>query len=248
MPINEKAFLTLMVSRGEDLNRKIKADQNDLLSRFQNVDYFPLAIAHSLNWSGHALKENGYFESALDYFKTGDNKALEKCRRYNWRYDKPDLINALKAWKSVLTNSQKVDFKHIKAKEIQSAQIQILNVADRLRKSKTITGFGPWILFAPFKIVLAHRTDLWTDNEIETIILPLGAQVTRGINNMKRNGFDCAKNLEKNLFPEEGSGWDNDLTSVYIAQQFQTEIAKLHESRAIHVNSGLHLYGSGELE
>ena len=73
-------FESLLARRGEQMSVEICSDQQNLVDVYGLDNYFPLAIANALTWTGHAVRDEAFYISAIDYFTTGGSLALQKVR------------------------------------------------------------------------------------------------------------------------------------------------------------------------
>jgi len=126
-------------------------------------------------------------------------------------------------------------------------QEHFLEVTDQLRKQGFIYGIGPWLFCAPFKIVAAHRRELWNDPALDGVLMPVGLEVNRGVRKLIRQRTSWTKGIDENMIGEEEGDLMEGMGTVALVQDLSKKIARSFDSRVIHVNSGLYLYGRGEL-
>ncbi|MCB9813146.1 MAG: hypothetical protein H6772_01935 [Pseudomonadales bacterium] len=74
-------------------------------------------------------------------------------------------------------------------------------VSHRLYRKKELKHFGAWTLLAPFKIMAVYRTDLWDNENLDDLTMPLGFQMVKGLKWLKAQGMDID---DKMLVSEEG--------------------------------------------
>jgi len=117
----------------------------------------------------------------------------------------------------------------------------------RLVQNGSISGIGPWLFCAPFKILTCYRKSFWLDGKTDEIRMPLGLEVVRGFEKLIAKKTQYTQGIDASMFSEEEGGLLEGMATVEIAHGITKKIAQAVGSRALHVNSGLYLLGRGEV-
>lgn len=243
----EESLAHKLAERGEEMNLEISSDHGHLLRAFHGSDYFLAAVANAFTWTGHAVREEAFLKSAIDYFATGDLASLRRAARFSGRFGTESLSNGLRGWKSIVRQLAAQDFLSCDAQGLCELQKQCLDIASRLLNQKHISGVGPWLFCAPFKIVAAHRRDLWQSGDLDDLYMPLGLEVVRGVRKLIEHGCTYTQGLDVNMLSEEEGGLVEGMGTVALVQDMSKRVAQIGRTRVLHVNSGLYLYGKGDL-
>ena len=92
-------FESLLARRGEQMSLEICSDQQNLVNVYGFTNYLPLAIANALTWTGHAVRDETFYISAIDYLATGDLLALQRAESFSGRFGLEKLNEVLCGWK-----------------------------------------------------------------------------------------------------------------------------------------------------
>ena len=77
--------------------------------------------------------------------------------------------------------------------------------------------------------------------------MPLGLEVNRGIRKLFKEDYKYT-DLQVNEFRDDEPRFnDTGLGTLFLAHKFSEEIANMSKSLVIHINSGLWLFGAGEI-
>ncbi len=240
-------FARNMAKAGEEMNLQISHDHDQLLSTFQDSDSFDVSVAHAFAWTGHAVGKPGYFEAAVDYLTTGRLESLEAAEVYSERFGPKSLASGLEGWKAISEQLGRHDFLSCDAQELSNIQQKCLGIAKRLIDQKLLSGMGSWQFCAPFKIVAIQRKDLWQNESLDKVLMPLGLEVNRGIIKLFQKNHAYIKDYDSNMISEEEGDLIDDMGIVELVHGISNGIARDIESRILHVNSGLYKYGKGKL-
>ncbi|MBA7479491.1 hypothetical protein ES707_22298 [subsurface metagenome] len=244
-----RRFEDLLAHRGEEMNLEISSDQETLIQAYGSTNYFAVAIANAFTWTGHAVGQNGFFESAIVYLSTGNLASLSKALVFSGRFGPERLADALRGWKFSLDQLSNVsqDIQCCGAQELYMIQERCFSTMSQLLDQRQISGIGPWLFCAPFKIVAAHRRELWQSESLDDVWMPLGLEVVRGIRNLIQHRYPYFRGLHIDMLSEEEGGLKEGLGTVLLVQDASKKIAQIVETRVLHINSGLYLHGRGEL-
>ena len=243
----EESLAKRLAERGEKMDLEISSDHDRLLRAFHDSVYFLAAIAHAFTWTGHAVGKEVFYKFAVDYLSTGDLTSLKRTERFSGRFGPESLSAGLQGWKTIVDQSGVEDILSCDAQGLCMIQEnQCLNIASELVMHRQISGVGPWLFCAPFKIVAAHRRELWQSEDLDDLWMPLGLEVVRGVHKLIQDRCTYAHGLDESMLSEEG-GLLEGMGTVALVQDMSKRIAQVGRTRVLHVNSGLFLYGRGEL-
>lgn len=242
-------FESLLARRGEQMSVEICLDQQNLVDVYGLDNYFPLAIANALTWTGHAVRDETFYISAIDYFTTGGSLALQRAEAFSGRFGAERLNDALCGWRISLDKINRAleAVYSCSAEELHIMQQNCLSTISQLVDQRQVYGIGPWLFCAPFKIIAAHRRDLWESEGLDKIWMPLGMEVVRAVRGLIRSGYTYFRGLDLGMLIEEEGGLKEGLGTVLLVQEASRKIAKIARTRVLHINSGLYLDGRGEL-
>lgn len=242
-------FESLLARRGEQMSLEICSDQQNLVNVYGFANYLPLAIANALTWTGHAVRDETFYSSAIDFLATGDLLALQRAESFSGRFGSEKLNEVLCGWKISLDKIGGAipALYSCSAEGLYAIQQNCFSAISQLLDQRQIRGIGPWLFCAPFKIIAAHRQDLWRSEGLDKVWMPLGLEVVRAITGLIRTGYAYFGGLDLGMLAEEEGGLKEGLGTVLLVQEACRRISKKAKTRVLHINSGLYLYGRGEL-
>lgn len=248
MSERDLSLAKILAQEGLDFDREIGTDTTTILKTFPKVDPFLLLIAHSLTWTGHAINKGEYLEKVVKYLETGSDNLLSELAQFSGRFGAERLEMTIFNWKKLLYEIKKPDDVLTSSlDEIISFQNRFQETACMARRKRSIMYIGAWLFCAPFKILLSVRDDLWHQERIDEILMPLGLEVVRGCRKLIREQYSYGKMIEGiDLSEEEGDILEG-LGTVQIVQGMCKRIAQDSHSIVLHINSGLWKFGAGEL-
>ncbi len=247
--MTSRGFEDLLAHRGEEMSLEICSEQENLINTYGGDNYFAVAVANAFTWTGHAVKQEAFFESTVDYLSTGRLASLSNALAFSGRFGAERLNEALRGWKVSLDQMSSVieSISSCDAKELYTIQRTCLSVISQLLDKRQLSGIGPWLFCAPFKIVAAHRRGLWQNESLDEVWMPLGLEVVRGVRKLIRSGYTYFRELHGDMLSEEEGGLKEGLGTILLLQNGSKKIAQITKTRVLHINSGLYLYGRGEL-
>lgn len=242
-------FENLLASRGEQLNLEISSAQQELVDIHGIDNYFASAIATALTWTGHAIRHDTFFTTAVEYLSTSNLRSLSQALGYSGRFGVNRLNDALQAWKAILDKAKGVvnTVCSCSTEQLCAIQQRSFHIISELLDQGQISGIGPWLFCAPFKIVAAHRQNLWTSESLDKVWMPLGLEVVRAVRSLIRERYPYFGGLHVDMLTEEEGGLKEGLGTVLLVQNGSKKIAEIAKTRVLHINSGLYLFGRGEL-
>lgn len=239
-PFSEQKVALILAREGELTNEKIHFRTEELINLYPKISFFILSVSESLIWAKYAKDIKRFFKLSIEYLAKEDKTLFEEIENLAWRFGPAKLATVLKSWKILLNELEISKFSHLfSLKQLLFFQQEALNKALIFSKRGQIPQIGAWIFCGPFKILAAYKKDIWSEFDLDEISMPLGFQVIRGLQFLKKIG--C--NISIELLEEEEPSLHTGMGTVYIAQDFQKRLAKLAKSRVLHINSGLFKLG-----
>jgi hypothetical protein len=212
-------------------------------------DYFNFLLAKSISWAHYALEEDDFLDFAIPYFQS--TKAVNAKNAANFSthmgVDQLSIVLCnLRKFKDLLQNILP-DLITCSAKDLVGFQQKAYGILSRHHHKGTLTGIGPWLYLAPFKIHLCLQRNLWADPAIDSIFLPTGIQVIRGVKELIRNYPGVIQTASSQDLVEDEGGLDEGYARDCLIHNESKNIAVQTNSRVVHVNTGLWKLGKGEI-
>jgi hypothetical protein len=241
-------FAQTLAKNGYIFDNEIQQQTRFYVKEFAKVDLFLIAMLQSLTWTGHAIDKANYFKKALDFLKTGSKQALLSLSECAGRYGTEHLQSTLLNWKKLYGELDvPLNISKSRLKEIILFQNTSFKIACKEKRENKITGIGAWLFCAPFKILLNYRRDLWNQDHIDDVWMPLGLEVIRGVKKIIRKQYSYSDFVDMGILSEEEGDIIEGLGTVHIVQAMCKEIAKDANSIVLHINSGLWKLGASDL-
>lgn len=208
--------------------------------------YFSIANGIALTWTKHAKYEFPFVEMAAAYLDGLRSISLADVDPFRYRFGTESLFTSLQGIRSYKNKIQKIipDFTICSAKEIKKFQDSSFTRLANMKANEEAYGVGPWLFLGPFKIILGLEKRLWNNPEIDSVILPTGIEVNRGIRRIIKAGYPVSKTFDVNWLENEERTLEEGYTIDTLIQNTLLEIAKIGGTRVIHVNSAFYLYGA----
>jgi hypothetical protein len=243
-----------IINRGKQMNCDIADQQTELVRKFKTANYFSVAVANAFTWTGHAVSNSDFFKVAIDYISSGNLNSLDETANFSGRFGDEKLANGLRSWRTIISHIQVANIQKATAQNLVKLQSNAREVADRLQKQHLISGIGLWLLYAPFKIVAVHLKNLWNDERLNEVRMPLGLEVIRGVKKLIRRKSVWSNGYDENMMTEEEGGLKEGMGTAEMVHDISAKIAydkniacNFDLRRIIHVNSGIFLLGKGDL-
>lgn len=211
--------------------------------------YFAIASAISLTWTRHALYESEFIEYAAGFIDGTNAYEPDMVIKFGYRFGTDGLEIALKNYRIYYNRSRDlmIDFDSCNTHQLSRLQTKLLNRLDILRKDNLVLGIGPWLFTGPFKIILSDKDNLWDNDGLNAIVLPTGMEVDRGIEKLIADDYSFVRDFDVNWLKQSSNSLLDSYGTYNIVHTFITNIGKLTDTPAIHINSALYLYGKGEM-
>lgn len=103
-------------------------------------------------------------------------------------------------------------------------------------------GVGPWLAFAPHKILAILRDEWWREPSLDEVVQPLGGPVMRALRILIKDGFI-------DTVPFAGRYKDSDEPGIeafgdlYLAHDAQRILARAAGTNVLQINGGLYQLG-----
>ena len=222
----------IIATEGRGRNESDHGKQNaDYLGQ-SGADNFRIAILQSLVWADYAKKRTDYISDGLKFFSNAQSRFLE-----DYATNRP-MRNSLQAWKEIIAGEVAIDLSTCNTQAIWFYQHDLLTTAREFREDHHVVGVASWLFCAPFKIILVHRKDLWSDSQIDSILMPLGGEVRQALQHLKEMEHPDFQSLDGLDHEERGLPKEKGLT--FAAQECCKPMAKRTNTSILDINSGLH--------
>ncbi|KKQ66959.1 MAG: hypothetical protein US86_C0002G0076 [Candidatus Daviesbacteria bacterium GW2011_GWA2_38_24] len=238
--IDKQKVARVLAEEGQHENSKMHNEITALIEKNPDYNPFVLAVIQSLLWAHYAKNDDKFITLVLDYFNYQKDELLDNLNKFTLLYDEDSLRKTLKSWKILLDKLLPQLKDNYSPEGLISLQQKLINEAVNLSYSKQISNLGAWFCCAPFMALAVWKKEYWDDEQLDSLTLPLGIQVTRAIDWLNRNGSDFAYTIKT---VDEVNLADG-LASTIEAMGAQKELAQLAKTRALHINTGLWLLGN----
>jgi len=232
-----------LVQEGTAFNARVSDNLSSLSGQYQPSEFFNMAIAEALTWTGHVIGQppGPYYRHALAYLSGSDahlGSAAESCGRYG----ADALKNALHGWRVISNETSHVAARTCTARELVDLQARALDAAVKLSKRGEIHGVGAWLFCGPYKVAALCRRELWENAALDDLWMPIGLEVARGVELLKRRRHSLFKDIGDVMQGDEG-GLADGMGDVVALQNTCRVVVADAGGRVIHVNSGIFKLG-----
>ena len=100
------------------------------------------------------------------YLQSGDDTIKENIGLCSGRFGATRLEETLRSWRVLYEEFRNDIFPGIRVDEMSLVQESFVNSAVNHHRSGNLPGIGPWLLYAPFKMLLLDRDDVYKDSAI----------------------------------------------------------------------------------
>lgn len=232
--------------RGRNFSEELLQGNLEIIDRYQDShSYFSIVLAIALTWTKHAKYDFCFFDYAVPFFESENDINLEIVCHFDWRFGEEALVNAmngLRVFKNEIRNITP-DFTNCDSKAIIKCQDRSLHVLESLKNTGRITGVGPWLFLGPFKIIIGSERRFWDDPNIDSVLLPSGIEVNRGIMKLINDGSVLVKDFDPKWIVNEEKSLLEGIGNDRIVQNALQKIADTANTRVLHINSAFYLYG-----
>jgi hypothetical protein len=218
---------------------------------FENLrnSYFSIASALGFCWSGYADNNDEFIQYTTNYLDGKIKRNSEISKKYCFRFGADKLEDALMNYKIYYEHIKHLNFnfKQISLNKLNQLQQILLTRLDALKRGGTVRGIGPWLFLGPFKILLCHQDRLWNNKIIDSIVLPTGSEVDRGIKRLKEEKYTFLDDFDIKYLREGAGSIIDGYGTCAIIHKKMIEIGSFTNTPALHINSALHLYGRKDI-
>lgn len=235
-------------SHGTNFSEQLRADNSWYFENLGN-SYFSIAMAIGLTWTKHAQFDGEFIEYASNYIDSkvavDPNMAIKFCYRFGSEELANALLNYRRYYKEIRTIMP--NFSSCDVHTLAKLQQRMLTKLDNLRTDGRVFGIGPWLFSGPFKIILSDQHRLWEEDGINTIVLPTGMEVDKGIDRLIDEKYTFMKDFDKSWLEETTRSLLDNYATYHLVHTFIVNIGHIAKTPALHINSALYLYGKSEI-
>lgn len=200
-----------LAAEGRSFSLELYNNNHNYFSTLSD-SYYAIASAIALCWTGHAHFRNDFIRYAASFIDGSAPKDASAAINHCKRFGPEQLDNALTNYRIFYGNVKSLmpEFNTCSIQVINNLQVRLLSKLDELRNTSKVSYIGPWLFLGPFKIILGDQQRLWNNEGLNSIILPTGMEVDRGIVRLKKEGYKFMKDFDLNWLQEHsGSLLDN---------------------------------------
>lgn len=211
--------------------------------------YLTILMAINLKWSGHAKNQDAFLDVALPWmesFDSMDPQIIDDWKQYLGGAALEKAMYGLRTMKNALIDKTP-DFRTCDTKQLVKFQEYALRKTLRLIEKGEVSGVGAWLFLGLFKILLSIETRLWDAPNIDAIYLPSGREVVKGIYRLRSEAPSASK-FNVNWLSDSEPGLAGGYGTEALIHDECKNIANKVDTLAMHINSGLYLYGRKEID
>lgn len=217
----------------------------------QGFPYITILFSMDLTWSGHAKYNDmeNFLNEILPWMESNQSADISFAQRWHRYFGRDALIATMEGIRLLkdTISPYAPDLTICDTKELLKFQNYALREAINLVNDGYIHGVGAWLFLGFFKLILSVEKRLWNAPNIDSIVLPSGRSVVKGIRRLLNEApsfsqFDLNWLQDNEPSIERSSG-----TELLIHDECR-RIANMVGSKAMHINSALYLYGRGDID
>jgi len=235
-----------LAQEGLASNLALHVGLSNTFAKYQGHDTLSIAFAQSLLWTAHAHNNDGFLDYAIPFFESTALVSDSEVCRHSMRGGPDTLATTLINLRHFKNDLKVPDFHTCSAMDFVKFQKRAYAVIVYGKTSGTITYIGPWLFLGPMKIILCSEQRLWNDPDIDTLILPSGIEVIRGIRILLRDTNLITSLVPEDLVEIEGDIFSGHARDCMINNQLKN-IAVTAKSTVLHINTACQLLGMGEI-
>jgi len=251
MPTTKVSLTKELAVKGKEFSENLHMWNIEVFNKWHNAGYPYLTIlmATNLKWSGHAKNNDEFLDVAIPWFESNDPLDPQIVADYKQYLGGEALQRAMYGLRTLKNNLVNItpDFRTCGTKEILQYQEQALRKAIRLIDTSQMSGVGAWLFLGIFKILLSIETRLWDAPNIDSVCLPSGREVIRGIYRLRSEAPGSSR-FDLNWLSDVEPGLKCGYTTEALIHDECKNIAKQNDTIAMHINSALYLYGRKEID
>jgi len=236
---NVPAFLAV---EGLTRNIQISNDNVAILNKYPNNDYLSVVFSIALCWTAHAHNNDGFIDYAVEFFDSDKPISDDECKKHCMRAGYENLAISMYNLRKFKNKLVVPDFRNCSAKNLVKFQNRSYSILVTNKTNGSITNIGPWLFLGPLKIILSIEQRLWNDPDIDTLILPSGQEVIRGMRTLISNTHLIRSLTPIDLIEIEGDIYSGHARDCMINNELKN-IAISGNSRVLHINTAIHMLG-----
>ena len=188
-------------------------------------------------WADYARNGQSYIDFGLRFFTTAIRNTYPTSN--GLRRNETSLGRFTRGTR-LISGETAPDLTVCPTESILAWQNNLLEKANSLKGGDGLKGILSWLFCAPFKIILIHRRDLWSDSRTDSIVMPVGSKVISTLKYLKKMKHPSFEALDESLLRRErGLLEEGGLT--LLTQDCCKRLAARMRTRVMHVNSGLYV-------
>lgn len=247
---SKKIFVSL-ASQGEQFTRDLHGYNNSFLNKYIAKGYSLMSILSAIDiiWSGYAKDGEDFMEGFLEWVNNkipfSSRFAQEQCL-----YKGEDsLYNTMHAMKIIIEKFERIapPFDSCDAKDLVKFQQRALREAILLLNRNKIREFGSWMFLGLFKIIVSSYDRFWSASNIDALVMPSGISVTKGIRRLIQE-YPETTNFDPSWLSDSEPGLVSSYGKELLIHDECKRIGDAAGYPAMHVNSGLYIYGRKEID
>ena len=244
-PKKAQSVAKFLARVGHRLDRELQASILKTKELLHHLPPLAAYCAEALVWTRHARNSNEFLATAGDYI-TGPNEVLlDAAEGFHGRFGPDRLRRTLQAMRDfclVLRDGDLPD----SPSTLKRYQDDCMERVATAKSTYSLSGVGPWLFLAPFKMHVTQDEKYWDSSETNQILMPLGIQVERALRMLHADGIITDALPPDDYGYSETPGDEAFLSAmghVAEAQGVQKSLAELGGSYVPHINSGLYELG-----
>jgi hypothetical protein len=209
-------------------------------------------LAESLRWTRHATRDESktvnYIAAASSYIAGNDEDALAQAEQAFWRFGRESLSDCLLAMRRFYELIG-LEALPTEPSELVALQERLLEDTDAEKRQGGLKWFGPWLFLGVFKIHLTCHQEPLDDPRINDLIMPLGSQAVRGLEQLARDKIIPRSEIPK---PDRRDRYDGatsaedfarGIADAHLCMDVQRRLASSASSSVPRINNGLYMLG-----
>lgn len=246
--MKDKEIAKHLAEEGIQFSEKLFEINTEYFKRLTN-NYFAIAAAIGLCWTGHAQYEDEFIEYAAGFIEGSTHNNPKISINFCKRFGPKELDESLFGFNQLYRNVYQTipDFSISSIQDINLFQQRLLSKLNKLRNEGIVSHIGPWLFLGPFKIILTDQKRLWNNEGLNSIVLPTGLEVNKGIKRLKNERYNFMKDFDLHWLDEHSGSLLDEYATCNMVHAHIIKIAGLSNTKALHINSALYLYGKKEI-
>lgn len=238
----------LLKKEGLKMLSIIKDELEDDLADWEENHPIAVMMALALQWADYSTNKTFAFDYLVHFINADVAVNNDKFEKAKGRYGVEALKSTAQSYRKFLNWIKQDDFRHesASAKTLISKQNKWLSWVTIQKAQGAVSGFGAWFFAILFYQIVLLRQELWEDSSLESLCMPTGLEVNKGLRKAKKAGLPAFQNMdETKLIPYDADITDS-FSQLMVVQSYLNEVAKKTSSSVIVINAGLYSLGKGK--